>query len=174
MERTIMKSLVSTLLLLLLLFPVASFAQKAAIVQQDKSVDFSKFKTYSYEVGQPALRSDVDKQIVAGIEAKLAALGLTKAASGPGDIIVTYYAVERQDVDIKTFDSKEPPKGELRQPATVIKIGTLVVDAKLGASRKVAWRVKAEGALGGDMASAMKAIDQAVADAFALYPGVKK
>ncbi len=161
--------------LLVLICPVLAFAQKtpapkASVVHRDKTVDFAKFKTYSYEKGQPAIRQDVDARIFATIEAQMAALGLTKAMSGPGDVIVTYYSVTRTDVDLATFDKNQPATGKLRTPAQTFSVGTLVVDLKLGESRASAWRAKVEGALKGDAAAQLDSIDKAVVAAIDLYP----
>ncbi len=154
---------------------VVAFAQKtaapkASVVHRDKAVDFATFKTYSYETGQPAIRQDVDARIVGTIEAQMAALGLTKAMSGPGDVLVTYYSVTRTDVDLATFDKKQPEAGKQRTPAQTFTVGTLVVDVKLAGNRASVWRAKVEGALKGDADTQVDSIDKAVVAAFDLYP----
>ncbi len=148
----------------------ATVARKASVVHLDKAVDFAKFRTYSYQVGHPAILKDVDDRIVAGIEAQLKQLGLTRAESGPGDVTVTYYSVTRTDVDLATFDKAEPAQGTERKPAQTFKVGTLVVDVKAGDRATPAWRAKVEGALEGDAAAQMKTVDEAVVAAFRLYP----
>ncbi len=66
-------------------------------VNADKHANFSSFKTYSWTPSQPASSRTVDAQIVAAIDHELSALGLTKAASGAGDVIVTYSALAGTD-----------------------------------------------------------------------------
>jgi hypothetical protein len=163
--------------LLVLACTVPGFAQKAgvgprkaAVIRLDKAVDFAKFQTYSYEKGQPAIRPDVDARIVSAIEGQLGELGLTKATSGPGDVIVTYYSVTRTDVNLATFDKNEPPAGTERKPAQTFEIGTLVVDVKPSTQKTPAWRVKVEGALTGDYTEQLKTVDEAVRAAFRMYP----
>jgi hypothetical protein len=162
--------------LLVLAVAVPGFAQKkpaapkAVVVHQDKTVDFTKFHTYSYEKGQPAIIKQGDERVVAGIEAQLKELGLTKAASGPGDVVVTYYSVTRTDVDLSTFDKAEPARGEQRKPAETYKVGTLVVDVKPAAAKQPAWRAKIEGVMKGDEATQLAAIDKAVVALFGVYP----
>jgi Domain of unknown function (DUF4136) len=159
---------------LVLALPVLGIAQKptakASVVHQDQTTDFAKFKTYSLETGQPAIIKEVDARIVSDIEAQLTALGLTKATSGPGDVIVTYYSVTRTDVDLATFDKAEPKPGAPRKPAQTFKVGTLVVDVKPSVKATPAWRAKVEDVLKGDTATQMKTVDEAVVAAFGIYP----
>jgi hypothetical protein len=79
----------SALIVAALLCPVAGLAQTAQVVQQDKTIDVAKFKTYSYEAGHPAILKEVDQRILAALEAQLTAKGLEKVASGPADAIVS-------------------------------------------------------------------------------------
>ena len=104
------------------------------------------------------------------VSARFAALGLSKATTGPGDIVVTYHTVTRNDVDLATFDNKEPATGAARKAAETLKIGTLVMDAKAGATGKLAWRAKVERAFVGDRETQLKTVDEAVATVFTVYP----
>ena len=167
-----MKRRMAVALLIALLCPGLAVAQKATptVVQLDKSVDFAAFKTYSYEPGHPAILKEVDARVVAGIEKQLGALGLTKAAAGKGDIVVTYHTVQRNDVDLSTFDNTQPAAGGERKAAQTLKIGTLAVDAKVASTGKLAWRAKVERVFSGDAATQLKAVDDAVAAVFGLYP----
>jgi hypothetical protein len=139
-------------------------------MQLDKAVDFTKFQAYSYEPAHPAILKEADARVVAGIEAQMAALGLTKAASGKGDVVVTYHSVTRNDVDLSTFDTAQPAAGAERKAAETLKIGTLVVDVKAAATGKVVWRAKVERAFVGDTATQLKTIDEAVVAVFGVYP----
>ncbi len=143
---------------------------KPVVVQVDKGVDFTAFRTYSYEAGYPAMVKEVDARIVADIEAQLAALGLTRAASGPGDVVVSYFSVMRTDVDLASFDARAPQAGTERKAAETFKVGTLVMNVKAASTGKVAWRAKIEGVLTGDTAAQLAVIDGAVASVFNVYP----
>jgi hypothetical protein len=173
-----MKTFVLSVCVLTLAIPTLAFAQKpketfkTSIVQQDKGADVSKFKTYAWTPGHPALLPEVDKEIVAAIDAQLAARGLTKAAKG--DVLVSYHSVEREDVDLKTFDEKAPAAGAQRQEAQTVRVGTLVVDLKDGATNKLVWRAKAEGVTSNLPAANRTAfLNEAAAKLFELYPGAK-
>jgi len=156
----------SALIVAALLSPVAGLAQTAQVVQQDKTIDVAKFKTYSYEAGHPAILEEVDQRILAALEAQLTAKGLKKVPSGPADAIVSYHAVQRQDVDLSTFD-KAKAAG---QPAGMLKVGAMAVDLKDAATGKLAWRAKVEDVLRGDKAAQLATIDKIVAALFEKYP----
>ncbi len=149
-----------------------ALAQKLAptVVQHDKTVDFAAFHTYSYEPSHPAILKEVDARVVADIEKELAALGLTKAASGKGDVIVTNHSVARDDVDLATFDEKQPASGGERKAAQTVKVGTLAVDVKVASTGKLAWRAKVERAFSGDKTAQLNGIDYAVTEVFRVYP----
>ena len=85
----------------------------------DKNVDFTKFKSYSWSVGQPNPTKSIDALIVAAVDRELKALGLSKAEPGPGDVLVSYYAFRRTDVGAK-------PKSDTGVPAQTA-VGTLSV-----------------------------------------------
>jgi len=167
-----MKRVLSIACLLVLVIAAASLAQKAAgvtVLQSDKTADFSKFKTYEWGPGHPALDPAWDKAIIAAIDKELAAKGMKKAS--PGSVVVAYHAVQREDVDISTFDNKAPAKGAERADASIVKVGTLAIDLRETASRKVVWRAAAEKALAkvGD-AERDALVAKLVANIFALYP----
>jgi hypothetical protein len=175
-ERTSMKTVVLIVCVLALALPSMVQAQKpkepvkVSLVQHDKATDMTKFTTYSWTPGHPSLNPDVDKAIVADIEAQLAARGLTKAAKG--DVLVCYHSVEREDVDLSTFDEKPPAAGAERKMAQTVRVGTLVVDLKAGATNKLFWRAKAEGATSTVPVESRTAfLNDVVTKLFALYPG---
>lgn len=149
---------------------VAQAPTPPKVMLQDKAVDFASFRTYTYEASHPAILKEVDARVLAAMERQLAALGLTKATTGPGDVVLTYHTVTRNDVDLATFDNKAPAPGAERKAADTLKIGTLVVDAKVAATGKLAWRARVERAFAGDQARQLKTVDEAVASAFTVYP----
>jgi hypothetical protein len=167
-----MKRILSIACLLVLVVAAAGLAQKPAgvtILQSDKTADFSKLKTYEWGPGHKAIDPAWDKAIVAAIEKELAAKGLKPAT--PGDVVVAYHAVQREDVDLKTFDNKAPAKGAERADASIVKVGTLAIDLRDTASRKVLWRVAAEKALTNTNAADRDAlVSKLVTTLFEAYP----
>jgi hypothetical protein len=170
-----MKTFVLIVCVLALAIPTLAAAQKAkepftaSVVQLDKTVDVTAFKTYSWTPGHPSLLPSVDKVLVAAIDAQMAAKGLTKADKG--DVLVCYHSVERQDVDLKTFDEKAPAAGAERPMAQMVRVGSLVIDLKNPATNKLIWRVKGEGVTS-NLTDANRAefLNAAVAKLFTLYP----
>lgn len=76
-------------LVLSLAVPVSAQKVKAGY---DKSIDFSKYKTYVFGLGLPVPNQTVNKQIFANMEQSLSALGLTKVGEGTKpDIEVSYF-----------------------------------------------------------------------------------
>jgi hypothetical protein len=139
------------------------------VLALDKTADFSKFKTYEWGPGHKALDPAWDKSIVAAIEKALAEKGLKPGA--PADVVVEYHAVQREDVDLRSFDNKAPAQGAERATATMVKVGTLAVDLRERVSRKVLWRVAAERALPSTAAADREAIvAKIVAALFEKYP----
>jgi hypothetical protein len=79
-------------------------------VRIDKRANFSALRTYVWDPGRPALEAVVHQQVVAAVERELAALGYTKHPSAPADVVVSYSAVQRSDIDLKS--KARGPRGE--------------------------------------------------------------
>jgi hypothetical protein len=165
-----MKKFVLAACLWALVLPAAAFAQKATVLQMDKAVDVSTLKTYEWTPGHKALDPAWDKAIIAAVEKELAAKGLKPGK--PGDILVSYHAVQRDDVDLSTFDQKGAAAGT--RAAQVIKVGTLALDLRNPTTRAVIWRVGVEGAIKEMPAAERDAfVAKMVAALFEKYPAKK-
>jgi len=172
-----MKRILSIACLLVLIVAAVGFAQKASgvnVLVLDKATDFSKFKTYEWAPGHKALDPAWDKAIVVGIDKALAAQGLKKGA--PADVLIEYHAVQSEDVDLRTFDNKAPVQGQERAAAQIVKKGTLAIDLREPAGRKVVWRVAAERAISATTTAAERDafVATLVATMFESYPTAKK
>jgi len=169
-----MKRILSIAFLLVLIVAAVGLAQKSAInvLVSDKGTDFSKFKTYAWAPGHKALDPGWDKAITEAIDKTLAAHGLTKGA--PADVLVEYHAVQSEDVDLRTFDNKTPAQGQERASAQLVKKGSLAIDLREPASRKVVWRVAGEQAISAVTGAERDAfLENLVTSMFAKYPGAK-
>jgi hypothetical protein len=131
-------------------------------VTAEKGVDFSKFTTYTWTTGQPSAVQAIDAQIIAAVDHELAALGMTKAASGPGDVLTAYYSLTRTDVDLKA-KAKQGSRPEYS-------VGTLMVALLDPSSRQRLLRLRVDKPIDTDPAGLEAAIHSAVADLFAKYP----
>jgi hypothetical protein len=141
----------------------AAQLQYGVTVKAEKGVDFAKFKTYSWSNGQPSPNKTVDAQIVAAVDRELKAVGLTKAESGPGDVVVMYYSLRRTDVDVKA----KPDASGARPQFTV---GTLAVALFDPPKKKQLLHMRLDKPIDTDPAQAGAIIDKAVAEMFQKYP----
>jgi hypothetical protein len=118
-------------------------AQKVTI-EFDKTVDFSKYKTFAIREGRlnsknPALSSDlVKKQIEADIVHHLTAKGLAQV-SGPSDLNVRYTFGQARKVEVETY-----PAGWYGMGTRAVRVpyaeGTLVIDLRDPSTRSLVWR----------------------------------
>jgi hypothetical protein len=163
-----MKSIVATCVVLLVVAAgVAAQKPKYGVtVTAEKNVDFAKFKSYSWTRGQPSLNKKIDAQIVTAVDRELNALGLTKAKTGPGDVLAAYYALTRTDIDPRA--KSDDAKGN--QPE--YQVGTLSVALLDPGSRKELLRLRMDKPIEG--AKIDEAIDSAVTELFASYPTRKR
>jgi len=137
-------------------------------VRSDKRIDFSKIRTYTWMAGWPAFDPSVDWQIEADVDRELAALGLTKVTAEPGDTVVTYAAIRRTDVDVKT---KVSPDSDLRREYPA---GTVIVVLLDPRNRRELFRGRADMALQSDPAQRRLQIRSAIAQMFSRYPTRKR
>jgi hypothetical protein len=132
-------------------------------VTADKAIDYSKFKTYTWTRSQPSEIKSVDAQITAAVDRELAALGMTKAASGTGDVLVTYGSLTRTDVDVK---AKPDAKGSL----PMSKVGTLVVWLQDTKTRARLLQLRTDKPIDADDSKLEATINAAVKELFEQYP----
>ena len=133
----------------------------------EKNVDFAAFKTYTWTKGQPSADKTVDAQIVAAVDRELAALGMTKAASGKGDVLATYYTLSRTDVNLK---AKPDAAGTLPQYT----VGTLVVALLNPPDRKRLLRLRIDTPIEAPRDQLEGVINSAVTSLFEKYPTRQK
>ena len=148
---------------------VAAQKPKYGIVVEvdDKKADFASFKTYAWQRGQAAFDKTVDAQIVAAVDAEMAKLGMTKGATGAVDVLVTYAATNRTDVDLKG----KPDPGGVRPNYAV---GTLVVALLEPKSRNRLLRMRADPPTEATPEKLEATINAMVAQMFERYPTRQK
>ena len=98
--------------------------------------------------------------MVAAVDRELGGLGMTKATSGPVDVLVTYYSLSRTDVNVK---AKPDSEGRLPQYS----VGTLVVALLDPESRQRLLRLRIDEPIDIEPAKLDATIDSAVAALFA-------
>src|SRR5262245_56950872 len=127
--------LVYSMSVLLTAVVAAQTPKYGATAETEKNVDYARFKTYSWTKGQPSFYSSIDAKIIGAVDKELAALGMSQASSGAGDVVVTYYSVTRTDVNLK---AKADPNGKQPQYS----VGTLMVAFLDPGSRKRLLRLR--------------------------------
>jgi len=147
--------------------PAAQTPTYGARITVAKGVDATKFKTYSWTKGGPSTDKVVDAQIVAAVDRELKGLGLTKATSGPGDVLVTYYSLRRTDVDLK---AKPDAKGAQPQ----YPVGSLLVAMMDPGTRRRLIQLRTDKPIDLDPANAEPIINSAITELFAKYPTRQK
>ena len=129
----------------------------------DKKVDFASFKTYTWTQGHPSADKRIDARVMAAVDRELSALGMSKAASGPGDVLAAYYSLSRTDVNVH---AKPDASGQRPQ----YWVGTLVVALLDPANGERLLRLRIDKPIEIDRAKLDVSIDDAVAALFAKYP----
>ncbi len=137
------------------------------VVEYDHAVDFSRYKTWSWQAGVPASPEPVpDKAIREALARELAARGLSNVDSD-ATLLVRYHAARRTRIDLLPLDASSgaPPTG-----IRYVETGSLVIDLLDAASGKVVWRGHAAGALRYGPMEVTAQIDAAVAELLARFP----
>ena len=118
----------------------------------DPAIDFSRYKTYSWNDDRPVRNQLTDQRIVAAIDRQLQAKGLTKADSGAGDLIVSYRAKVDTSSQATTYIESDPSWGGWRwggggiQTATAqttysqMRTGSVIVGLMDRAKNMLVWR----------------------------------
>src|SRR3954465_2362150 len=115
--------------------PLAAQTPKYGVtVKVDDKTDFAALKTYKWEHGWQTYDKRVHQGILAAVDRELAAAGLTKKASGPADLLVTYASLRRIAGDLNA----KPAAGDGTHPQ--YDVGTLVVLLLEPGSRKELFR----------------------------------
>jgi hypothetical protein len=133
-------------------------------VNVDKDTDFSRFKTYAWAQGWSADDEAVDREIVAAIERQLEMLGLTKVAAGRCDVLVSYEALRRSDVDLRSTSDPQTHARVERQ------VGTLAIFLQEPGSGRQLFRARVDVPLESDPTRLQAQVARWVAVAFEQYP----
>lgn len=178
-----------------LLLAAAVLPATTALAQQvnydfDRSADFSKYKTFAYQVCMRIENPLVDKRIVAALENTLALKGFTKA-DGDADVNVTYHSSTTEDVviDTTTWGYGFGPGwrwghgygygyggGPLSTTRTLRKYtrGTLVIDIWDARTKELVWRGTATDSVSDDPEKNDKKVQKALQKLFKQYPPERK
>ena len=134
--------------LVLLALACATAAGAAVKTDFDAAVDFSKYRTYAWKPGAPALVPEIEQTIIDSVDAELAADGL-KRVEGEADLYVSTYAIRENLTDL-SVSAEFLGAGivMLKPDVRLNKAGTLLVrlvDAGTGTPVWHGWATKTFG-----------------------------
>ncbi len=176
----------ASLLYLLVAFTCAAAQAQKIKVEYDKSLDFSKFKTYAIDPKDNAARPMLRLAIQAAVQDDLGKRGLTKVDSDP-DLYVQMYGAIDSDA---TFSYMDPVYGTgipplnygitmwHNIPGTVTTVlvhkGELVIDVLDAKQKKLIWRGIATQNLSTQRDKLMDQVNTTVEKLFKQYPVAQK
>ena len=148
------------------LAPAAQRTKYGVSVKESKPAALAKVRTYTWIETRPAFDKTIDAQIRAAVDSELQARGLSKLATGPSDLLVTYSSLSRTDIDLKSkAASSGPPE---------LAVGTLVVDLRDPSNRVSLFQVRMDTPIETDRARLEATISVAVAAMFGKYPSLSR
>ena len=87
---------------LLLAFTPQLAAKKKAHIVYDKTVDFSRYKTYAWVKGFPMIDPRMDQYIIRSVDDALRGSGLTETKVSGADLVITYNAARDSNLSVGT------------------------------------------------------------------------
>jgi len=175
-----------SLLGVLIVFTAASAQAQKIKVEYDKSLDFSKFKTYALDPKENASRPMLRLAIQAAVQDELAKRGLTKVDANP-DLYVQMYGSIDSDT---SFSYMDPIYGTGIPPinygitmwyaipgsvtSVVVHKGQMVLDIIDARQKKLIWRGVATQKLSEKRDKLLDQVSTTVEKLFQQYPVAKK
>jgi len=175
-----MKKSLFLLVAIVILVPITAAAQKVR-TDFDKATSFAGFKTFAWREGTPAKNPLVDQRIIAGVESRLAAKGITKASSvETADLVIAYHAATDTETQINTYSTGGwgygygwgwgGGGGSTTTNVQKIPVGELIVDMADVKQRKFVWRGTATATLSSKPEKNEKLINNALDKMFEAFP----
>lgn len=148
-------------------------------VDSDATFDFSAAKTWAWKPGIPSENELYQGRIVAGVEAALAAEGMTRVDADPDIWVVTEVATRQEGKtsggNVSIGLSRRTKYGSIGvgtsggQRHTKVTVGTLVI-AILGPDEGLVWRANASDTISNNSEKTSATIQKAIDQAFKKYP----
>lgn len=174
-----MKSKYAIAVMAVLLVTGAAVAQQTS-VDYDRSVDFSRYKTYAWASGKAAQDPFNHQRIVRAIDAQLAAQGWIRVEAGQNpDAVVLYHGAMTEQKQARVWGSGYGPGwrfggGTAQVDLNTIEVGQLVVDIRDAASEKLIWRGRASDTRSDKPEKNEKKINKAAEKLFKNFPPAQK
>src|SRR5262249_33545599 len=128
-------------------------------VDYDRTVDFSRYKTWSWRPGTPAPNPIANNRLREAIESRLATRGLARVESG-GDLEVVYHAAAESKISVERLGYKEPEFENEATRVRYVRVGSVLVDMIDASNGKVVWRGQAKDAANPTARDVARMIDE--------------
>ncbi|MEG2805925.1 DUF4136 domain-containing protein [Stenotrophomonas sp.] len=163
---------------------VACAASPTVKTDYDNTANFSGYKTYSWAITPKAASPLVQQRIVAGVNTRMQAKGLSEVPQG-GDIALAVHVITAQKQSLDTFYTGSGMGGwgwrggwggmgmGMGQATTTVHtydVGTLVVDMFDAKTKQAIWRGTASGTVPDSPAKVNAAVEAGLDKIFAAYP----
>ena len=149
------------------LLTVANAQPKYGVtVQAVNPAGLAKAKTYLWAPNTPTFDKQADTLIIAAVDRELAARGYSKVPSGKSDALVSYEALGRTDLDLKSKTKDGSPRE--------FSVGMLIVNLRDAATSQSLFRVRMDTPIERNPATIEATINAAVTAMFEKYPPAKR
>jgi hypothetical protein len=160
------------LVILLAMAPLACSTMRTS-VDYDRSIDFSRYKTFAFARGTPARRDFTQRRIEEVIASALQSKGLAPADGEKPDLrVFTHVILEKQQrIDTIVYGYGWRLGGGIATTmVTNIPVGTLIVDLVDTERKDLVWRGKATDTIGSDSEAREQQLREAVSKMFEGFP----
>lgn len=172
-----MNAVAALVLLATALAATDAHAQKVS-TNYDKSVDFSRFKTYFLIAGKEQAPTPIVPALIAsGLDSALQAKGWTRAEKGEGDVAVVYNVARNSTVKSDTTYSGYGYVGGwgysgLTGSTSSARYteGSLIIELFEASSKQLIWRGTASGALSDKLEKNEKKLSDSIEKMFKKFP----
>lgn len=137
-------------------------------VKWEPGTDFSQYRTFAWDDGQPARDPEVDRLIRNTVENELALDGILPDEVEPS-LHVAYYASAKEEVVIQGGYSRNWRQAEAVTVNRYV-AGTLVIDLVDASKNQLVWRATANATLTGNLKQSRSRIPGIIAKMFADFP----
>ena len=158
--------------LALLMFAAQPPASGKVKSDYDKTVDFAKYRTYTWSHGPEDYRPKMHDLLVSEIDKAMATQGFTKTQDAKADLTLRYFTVRSTSIDLKELEKAEREGNKAK--AGTYDIGKLAVVLRETGTDKRVWAAQTEEVMSPDVAKREETVRQAVTKVFQTYPKRKK
>jgi uncharacterized protein DUF4136 len=158
----------------LVLAAAAACSTLRTSVDYDRSLDFTRYRTFAFATGTPARREFTQWRIEQLIAGELRSRGMIPAARERSDLLVFTHAVVERQQRIETVVWGYGCRwggGVASSTVTAVPVGTLIVDLVDHERNCLVWQGRATDTLASESETREEQLREAVTRLFAGFPG---